>query len=417
MLFRISFQPLLLTDDKDRNIRLPVVQYPRGVDGIGLFHKLFRMNAELFELRHSLHREPELSGAEYRTAEILEYFLKNTKPDRLVTGVGGNGILAVFQGLKPGIEILLRCDMDAVPVQEELRADYCSATPGIAHKCGHDGHMAIMAGVASRLSAAPPEKGRVLLLFQPGEETGSGARMVIEDRAFEEFHPDLVLALHNLPGFPAGSVVTASGPFAEASRGLVARLKGKSSHAGEPLLGISPAPAVASLIRGFEDLCIHDRGILVTLIHVVIGEPAFGTSPCDAVVMATLRAPTGGQMESLSDSVLALVSEVSEKNRLEFETEWTEEFPATVNSPEADSLIRDSAANLGLEIITLQKPFPWSEDFGHFTGKFGGALFGLGAGIGIPPLHSPMYDFPDQLIDTGIELFMNMIERTPGIEE
>jgi metal-dependent amidase/aminoacylase/carboxypeptidase family protein len=257
----------------------------------------------------------------------------------------------------------------------------------------------------------------VLLLFQPGEETGSGAEMVLEDNAFKEFNPGMVLALHNLPGFTMGSVITAPGPFAEASSGLVIRLRGKSSHAAEPLLGISPGPAVASLISDFEELCIHESGILVTLIHAVIGEAAFGTSPGEAVVMATLRAPTEELMEDLSNSVLKLVRDISLENRLEFETEWTEEFPATVNSIEADSLVRSSAGSLGLDVIPLQKPFPWSEDFGHFTGKFGGALFGLGAGIDAPPLHNPAYDFPDQLIETGIILFMKMIERTLGIEE
>ena len=372
---------------------------------------------ELLELRHSLHREPELAGAENRTAEVIQGFLQKKNPDMLLTGIGGNGILAVFQGSEPGIEILLRCDMDAVPVAEELSLTYNSVNHGVAHKCGHDGHMAIMAGVASRFSKTPPQKGRVLLLFQPAEETGSGARMVLEDIKFKDFNPDMVLALHNLPGFPMGSVITTTGPFAEASKGLVVRLKGKSSHAGEPLLGISPAPAVASLITGFEDLCVHDRGVLVTLIHVVVGEEAFGTSPGEAVVMATLRAPTEELMESLSDSVIALVREVSLKNRLLFETEWTEEFPATVNSKEADSLVRSSAERLGLDVVPLQKPFPWSEDFGHFTDKFGGALFGLGSGIDSPPLHNSAYDFPDQLIETGITLFIKMIERTLGIEE
>ncbi len=375
------------------------------------------MIKDLVELRHTLHREPELSGKEHRTAEILKGYLRLKKPDRLLCGVGGNGILAVFEGSEPGKEILLRCDMDAVPVHEELDTSYISAKPGVAHKCGHDGHMAIMAGVASRLSEAPPENGRILLLFQPGEETGNGARMVLESEEFKGFHPDIAVALHNLPGFPLGSVITGTGPFAEASRGFIARLAGKSSHAGEPLLGISPAPAVASLIAGFEEMCIHPKGILVTLIHAVIGEQAFGTSPGEAVVMATLRAPTGELMEDLSTKVLELVMDTSRKHRLKVKTEWTEEFPATVNSPEADSLVRSSAESLGLQVISLKKPFPWSEDFGHFTSNFSGALFGLGAGNDSPPLHNPMYDFPDQLVETGVALFIKIIERTLSLEE
>lgn len=374
------------------------------------------MNSELTELRHSLHREPELAGGENRTAEMILGFLQRYQPDGLITGLGGNGVLAVFKGYETGADILLRCDMDAVPVREKPETAYNSVNTGISHKCGHDGHMAIMAGVASRLSRTPPKRGRVLLLFQPAEETGRGALSVLEDSAFSGFHPCMVLALHNLPGFPMGSVVTASGPFAEASRGLIAKLTGKSSHAGEPLLGVSPAPALASLIRGYEKLCIHRKGILVTLIHAVIGERAFGTSPEKAVVMATLRAPTEKLMDDLSSSVLSLIGETCMRYRLEFETEWTEEFPATVNSMEADSLVRSSAESLGLDVVPLHKPFPWSEDFGHFTGRFSGALFGLGAGINCPPLHHPEYDFPDELIGTGAALFMEILERTLGID-
>lgn len=360
--------------------------------------------------------EPELSGKESRTVEILSDFLLRQEPQRLLSGVGGNGIMAVYQGIQPGNQILLRCDMDAVPVHEEAMGEHCSMHPGISHKCGHDGHMSILAGVARELRKNPPREGTVLLLFQPEEETGNGARRVLEDAVFNEFAPCSAFALHNLPGFPRGSVITVPGTFAEASKGLVIRFRGRSSHAGEPLLGISPAPAVAALIKGFEELCIHRRGILVTLVHARIGEVAFGTSPENAVVMATLRAPSAELMEDLSNRVVQLVEDEASSNGLKVETSWTEEFPPTVNSSEADSIIRDSARSLGLEVIDPGRPFPWSEDFGHFTKRFGGALFGLGAGRDSPPLHDPLYDFPDGIIETGVAMFMGIIERTPGLE-
>ncbi len=364
------------------------------------------------DLRHSLHREPELSGKEAGTAEKLKIFLQERKPDRLITGLGNHGLLAVYNGRKPGQTVLLRCEIDAVPVEEDLDVPYRSVKPGVAHKCGHDGHMAIMAGVAGELHLYPPDTGTVLLLFQPAEENGSGAAMVLGDAKFKGFQPDIVFALHNLPGFPMGSVITKTGPFSCASSGLIIKMKGKSSHAGEPLMGISPAPAVAELIQGFEHLCRHDEGVFITLIHCVIGEIAFGTSPENAVVMATLRAPTGELMDKLSSSSVALVKKTAEKFGLKLQILWTEEFPVTVNSKEADSIIRETAESLKLETIELAKPFPWSEDFGHFTGRFGGALFGLGAGADTPPLHNPSYDFPDQLAETGIAMYMRIIERT-----
>ncbi len=390
--------------------------FHREVDEELDFGRLMIMDKELVELRHLLHGEPELAGTEFGTAEIIQEFLLRQQPHRILTGLGGCGLLAVFQGIKDGPQVLLRCDMDALPVQEELIEPYSSRTPGVSHKCGHDGHMAIMAGVARELCKSPMKRGSALLLFQPAEETGRGASSILEDPGFSEFKPDIVLALHNLPGFPAGSIISSSGPFAEASRGIVIKLKGRSSHAGEPLLGISPAPAVATLINGFNQLCCHEKGIIVTLIHAVIGEIAFGTSPESAVVMATLRAPTSQLMVELSAKVRAMTTETALSESLVVEIEWTEEFPPTVNSPRVDSILRDSAASLGLKIIDPGKPFPWSEDFGHFTQRFEGALFGLGAGLQMPPLHDPAYDFPDQIIETGVAMFMKVIERISAIE-
>lgn len=376
--------------------------------------KLNAMNSELIELRHALHRSAELSGKEQRTAGLLQAFLQGCGPDSLITGLGGRGILCEYRGAYPGPCILLRCDMDGVPVTEGLDLPYRSREPRVSHKCGHDGHMAIMAGVAASLSRDRPEKGSVLLLFQPAEETGSGAAAVLSDGSFSCFDPDYAFALHNLPGFPLGTVITSPGPFAQGSRGFIVELAGRSSHAGEPLLGVSPSRAVAALIPLLENMSDHSKGIVATVIHVIIGERAFGTSPEKAVVMATLRAPGNKQLESISRKAEELAAHTAEAHRLKYMISWTEEFPPTVNSPEADSIVRAAADHLGLDTVALKKPFPWSEDFGHFTGRFKGALFGLGSGTGSPPLHDPSYDFPDELIPMGTRLFMTIIERING---
>jgi amidohydrolase len=380
----------------------------------GFSGKLNAMNSELTELRHGLHRDPELSGKEKHTAGMLQAFLQGCGPDSLITGLGGMGILCEYRGAVPGPCVLLRCDMDAVPVEEGLDLPYRSRNPGVSHKCGHDGHMAIMAGVALRLFKGRPRRGSVLLLFQPAEETGSGAAAVLSDGSFSSFSPDYAFALHNLPGFPMGTVVTSPGPFAQGSRGLIVKLAGRSSHAGEPLLGLSPSRAVAALIPLLEDLSDHLNGTVATVIHAVIGERAFGTSPEKAVVMATLRAPGKPGLEHLSRAAEDLAVRTAEAHGLKHAVSWTEEFPPTVNSPEADSIVRAAAESMGLDTAALEKPFPWSEDFGHFTERFPGALFGLGSGTGSPPLHDPSYDFPDELIATGTELFMTIIERITG---
>ena len=173
---------------------------------------------ELVKLRRTLHQQPELSGKEKHTAETLKAFLQRFQPDELIENLGGHGVAAVFNGKSDGPVVLFRCDLDALPIQEENSFDYRSEMPGIAHKCGHDGHMSIITGLAEAISMDRPEKGKVVLLYQPSEENGMGAERVINDPQYTKIQPDFVYALHNLPGFPKGSIVTNFPIFASASR-------------------------------------------------------------------------------------------------------------------------------------------------------------------------------------------------------
>ncbi|MCK5035165.1 MAG: amidohydrolase [Candidatus Sabulitectum sp.] len=364
---------------------------------------------QLIKLRHNLHREPELSGREENTAKTLIAFLQNQRPDLLVTSIGGHGILAVYKGEVSGRTVLLRCDMDALPINEDEKLEYRSMISGVSHKCGHDGHMAIMCGVAKELAVSRPMQGTVILLFQPAEETGQGAVRILKQL---KYLPDQCFALHNLPGFQLGSVITKVGPFAGASRGMIVKLTGKSSHAAEPQCGNSPAAAVASIIFYLERICDNSTGTIGTVVHVRIGEVAFGTSPEDATVMITLRAPDAKEMDFFSNRVSEQVIKTAEEEHLMCNIHWTEEFPATSNSEFSTSIINASADHLGYKVTALTRPFLWSEDFGHFTDKFSGAMFALGAGLNTPALHSSDYDFPDNLIPVGVAMFMEILERS-----
>ncbi len=368
---------------------------------------------KLTEFRHWLHRHPELSGFEDTTSAALADHIALYEPDRLVTDLGGRGIAAVFAGSEPGPRILLRCDMDALPINEVTDIPYRSAIAGVSHKCGHDGHMTILMGVAARLHENPPARGSVVLLFQPAEETGEGARRVIADIKFRDIEPDFVFALHNLPGFPLGSIVLKNGAFSSASRGIMVELTGTSSHASEPQNGKSPALAVAQIIETFTSLSkssiSKDDAPMVTVTHVRVGGRTFGISPGEGCVMAVLRARTTEEMNIISRNIKKIAEVIAETNQLECSIGWMNEFPVTENSGKAAGAIRSAAGNLGLRIVQPDAPFPWSEDFGHFTEKYSGALFGIGAGDDTPALHSPEFDFPDELIPTGIKIFIEII--------
>lgn len=368
---------------------------------------------DLTEIRHELHRRAELSGAEIRTAEFLAATLTACQPDQLITGLGGHGLAAVFTGKQGGPTVLLRCDTDALPLPDRTDLGHLSHLEGVSHKCGHDGHMTMMLGLAQRLAQARPPQGRAVLLFQPAEETGAGARSVLDDPAFAQLRPDISLGLHNLPGFPLGTVVLRDGAFAAASRGLIISLTGASSHAAEPEAGCSPAPAAAALVQALSALPQLETGLFeaakVTVVGIAVGGPAFGTSPGTGQVMATLRAFSELAIERLSRRCAELAGGIAAAYGLDWELTWSEDFPATVNAPEVVAAVQAAAEAAGLAVVKPAAPFAWSEDFGHFTAAGPGALIGLGAGLKQPPLHHPDYDFPDALLSIGVDFWHQVL--------
>jgi amidohydrolase len=370
---------------------------------------------DLIALRHRLHSQPELSGAESHTAELLTDYLARFEPDALISGLGGHGLAAVFDGAADGPTLLLRADLDALPIQESNPLAYRSRSDGVAHKCGHDGHMAMLAGVAASLASTRPKRGRVVLLFQPAEETGVGARAVIADDAFAALQPDLCFALHNVPGAPLGQVQARAGVMTCASRGACIKLVGKSSHAAHPEAGHSPGPAVARLIEGLPRLALKVDGFaLVSLVHARLGEPGYGTMPGDAEVLATLRSDSDADMDRLIRLLGVLVRASADQAGVGYELSWCDVFRAGENDAGAVALLQRAAADCGADWQVLASPMRWSEDFAEFTARWPGALFGLGSGEQCPQLHTPDYDFPDALIPRGAGLFCRLIERYLG---
>ena len=370
---------------------------------------------ELINLRKELHKNPRLAGDEKNTAERIKNFIKKFEPDETISELGGSGIAFVFGGSNEGKTVLLRCELDALPISEQNDFEYKSSVQNVAHKCGHDGHMTILSGLASMFKNNKPKNGKVVLLFQPAEETGEGAYRILNDTKFNRIKPDYVFALHNLPGFHAGAVLIKKGIFAAASKGMIIKLSGKTSHASEPENGITPTPAVASIIQKFPLIPAQILGEnifgLVTVIHVRIGEVAFGTTPGDAEIMATLRAFNNEDINSITKECERVIKEESEKYGLNYSVEWTEEFPSTINDNDCTEVIKKCSEQLNFNIINLNQPFKWSEDFGHFLEIYKGALFGIGAGEDLPDLHNPDYDFPNEIIGPSVDLFYSVIRE------
>lgn len=374
--------------------------------------------AQLTRLRHALHQIPEVSGAEEKTAAMVADYLRQHQPDQLLTGLGGHGVAAVFEGRADGPTVLIRCELDGLPIEELSDQPYRSTHAGRGHLCGHDGHMTMVAALAEDLAAQRPERGRAVLLFQPAEETGKGAAAVIADPAFQQIAPDYAFSLHNLPGLPVGQVALCSGAANCASRGMRIKLTGKTSHAAAPQDGVSPAGAIARLLPGLVALGnVGDLGpefALVTLTHARLGEATFGIAPGQAEVWATLRTVTDTRMEQLITAATALVERTCAAEGLGHAIEFDDVFDACTNDPEAVELLRAAAADAGYPIQMQNQPQRWSEDFGQFGKTAKSAMFWLGSGENQPQLHNPDYDFPDAAIPAGAGIFLHTVRNLLG---
>lgn len=366
--------------------------------------------AELTALRHDLHRHPERSGAEARTAARVVGLLAASRPDQIIPHLGGHGIAASWNAITPGPTVLFRAELDALPIVETSTHGHVSLTPGTAHLCGHDGHTATLLALARLIHRQPPARGRVILMFQPAEETGAGARAVMADPAFAPFQPDHAFALHNMPGLPFGHARLTDTVFSCASRGLHITLTGRTAHASQPDTGISPALAVAALIPALMALApvgpMTADFRLVTICHARLGDPAFGVAPGTAEIMATLRTRTDGPMAELEGQALALIHATAARHGLTVAIAAHDVFTATINTPIAAQHMAAALAALNIPTTADNLPMRPSEDFGAF-GDAGADLcmILLGAGEGVPALHNPDYDFPDALIPLGARLF------------
>ena len=319
-----------------------------------------------YQIRRELHQHPELSGHEARTARFVEDKLQAFHPTKVIRHVGGHGLLVEYFFSEDGPTVLFRADMDAVAVQEPDDIPHHSQTPGEAHKCGHDGHTTILLRFARMLSEHPLTKGRVLLLFQPAEENGSGSKAVLDTKVLDYYKIDKAFALHNIPGYPASAVLCKEDSFTCAVVSVSITLTGKTSHAAEPQKGISPIPAtlniVDELLRWNNTDIQSDDYFLSTIVEIHVGEEAYGVSAGNSVIRATLRAKTDKLLHQHAQQLKELVAtECKRTPDLQHEMEWLEPFSANENDPQSVGMIKNAALRNNLPYIELQTPFTPAE--------------------------------------------------------
>ena len=364
---------------------------------------------ELVAFRHALHKAPELSGEEAQTAAIITKAAKQLGADQIITNLGGHGVTAIFDSGFEGPCVLFRAELDALPIQETTGLAWASETAGKAHLCGHDGHMTMLLAFGRLLSRNRPKTGRVILMFQPAEEDGSGARAVVSDPKFTAIKPDWAFAIHNEPGLPFGYVGIKEGVINCASRGLAITLSGRTSHAAEPELAHSPVTILPELLTALDGLgtggALDDDFRLSTITHIEVGEKTFGITPGTATIYVTIRASHDSGIAQLQENAERLITALASSHNLQAHIESQDDFAASINDGEAVQVACTAMDKIGISYGAQGVPMRASEDFGAFGWQAKAAMLCLGPGESHIALHQPDYDFADDLIPIGAGIF------------
>ncbi len=374
--------------------------------------------AEVVAFRRALHAMPEISGEERETAAAVVAFLAPTRPDQMLTGLGGHGVAVVYDSGVAGPTVLLRAELDGLAILDLADVPHRSRISGRGHLCGHDGHTATLTAIARHLAAHRPRRGRIVLMFQPAEENGAGARAVVADPRFAQIKPDISFSYHNMPGVALGHVWLDAGPVNCASRGMIIRLTGGTAHASQPENGISPMHAVSTLMPALTAFSSGNRFVndfaMATVTHVHMGEPVFGIAPGYAEIYVTLRTLIDDAMSSLVQRAEALARETAKAQRLALDVSYDDIFAHVENAPVAVAHLRRALDAEGVPHARGDLPFKASEDFGIFGQQAPAAMFFLGSGEGHPHLHTHTYDFPDALIPIAARVLMHAANQVLG---
>ena len=364
--------------------------------------------AFLAALRRDLHTHPELRFEEHRTSAIVAKHLRDLgyTPH---TGLARTGVVATLDTGLAGPSIMLRADMDALPVTEAGQAPWASCTPGVMHACGHDGHTTMLLGAAALLKADPPPCGKVHFVFQPAEEGGAGAQVMIDEGLFELFPTDYCFGLHNWPGLAAGRLGVRSGPIMAGGWRFAIQITGKGSHAAQPHLGTDPLTIGAALVQEAQLLVARRTD---PIIPAVVSFCIFDAGSADNILpetarlAGTLRALDPLVLDELKDGLQRLCNGLEIAHGVDVQVNFHQPYPVTVNEHRATQIARQAMQALEEQ---MGGPAPdmdiapslASEDFGFMLQEKPGAYAMIGNGES-HKLHSPDYDFDDSIITRGV---------------
>ena len=380
--------------------------------------------ASIIAVRRDIHAHPELCFQEQRTADVVAGKLTEWGIE-VHRGMGTTGVVGVIKNGTGKRSIGLRADMDALPVNEANTFAHASKHPGKMHACGHDGHTAMLLAAAQHLAKHKNFDGTVVLIFQPAEEGGGGAREMIKDGLFKQFPVDAVFGLHNWPGMPVGTLAVSAGPVMASSNEFKITIRGKGCHAALPHNGIDPVPIACEMVQAFQTIVSRnlkpiDAGVIsVTMIHAGDATNVVANS-CE--LQGTVRTFTVEMLDLIERRMRTIAEHVSAAHEATCEFAFVRNYPPTINHPkEAEFTSSVLAEIVGADNVLAQEPTMGSEDFSYMLLEKPGTYFfiangegqhrEMGHGGGPCTLHNPSYDFNDDLIPLGGTVWVRMVEQ------
>ncbi|HCT7985023.1 TPA: amidohydrolase [Serratia liquefaciens] len=371
---------------------------------------------EMVAIRRHIHAHPELGFNEFATGELVAKLLSNWGY-QVTRELGQTGVVATLRR-GSGRSLGLRADMDALPIEETSGLSYTSTHRGVMHACGHDGHTTMLLAAARYLAQHSDFTGTLHLIFQPAEEGGGGARVMIEDGLFERFPCDAVFAMHNVPGFPVGQLGFASGAFMCSADTVNITLHGHGGHGAVPQHTVDPVVVCAAIVMSLQTIVsrnIDPQETAIVTVGAIQAGRAANVIPATATMTLSVRALDAGVRQRLENRITALVEAQAASFGARADIDYQQGYPVLINHVAETELARTVALDWAGEqqLIPSLRPFTASEDFAFMLEKCPGSYISIGNGESTPgnSLHNAGYDFNDECLPIGATYWVKLVER------
>ena len=384
-------------------------------------NRIAAFSEDMAAWRKHLHAHPELGFDCHETASFVVEKLRAWGVDEIHEGIAQSGVVAVINGQGEGTRTVgLRADMDALPMQERTGLPHASTVPGRMHACGHDGHTTMLLGAARYLAETRNFAGRVVLIFQPAEEQGGGAGVMVEDGVLERFGITDVFALHTLPGRPEGHLVTTPGAIMAAVDSFEVFLEGVGGHAAMPHQTTDPIVALLSIGQALQTIVTRNadplQEVVVGLTQVHAGTND-NVTPGSAYMCGTVRTFDPDLRDLVERRMGEIVEGIGRAHGVSARLAFGHSYPATVNDPGSTDFAMDVAREVaGADGVTSEGAREMgAEDFSYMLEKLPGCYLFLGQGNG-PKLHNDGFDFNDTVAPVGASFFARLVERAQPLD-